>query len=633
MLKKDKTFQWGKEQEKAFDLLKEKLCEKPILIHPNVEDYFYINTDASKKGLGCVIQQERDGGLKPVAFYSRRCNNAESKLSAFELEALALRFAAEKTKYYTYDNPKVIVQTDHKNLQYIKKFKNKDNKLARIWFDIVDVFGKAEFRYVKGKDNIVADVLSRVALVEKVNIKSLQENDKEIEKLKNDKNYEVRNGIVAYKGKPVIPESARFQILYEVHEKNSHLSMNGVIDQLCSRIYWPGIYKDIRNWIQKCKICQMKKISRLKQHESNIPHSVGNTWKRIHLDFVGPIDKSIIGNEYILTVIDAFSKFSFAYAVKKADSKNVCEKLEKLFLLVGNSEEIYTDKGKHFDSEMINDICKMFNLKHFYTSPYNPQANGICERFNATLCDSIAVMVENNLKDWDSYVDLAVSIYNNKKQGSTGITPYEILFGEIPRLKLDSMLDNSKEDKTISDFMKEKYEKMKRNEILVKQRLKEMANKSKKEDEPKLKIGDKVLLKIYQRGNSESRKKFSDRFKGPFFINDIVSGVATLISNEGKEYGKWKLRDLKKYHEEDKDMKEFRNDRKQVEFKNEDLVENDDDDEYVEKEEIDEKEIENKSNDKNESRRSKRERRRPKRDGIDLDWLELDEYFIKFIKL
>lgn len=625
LLRKDVKFNWTKTHQDAFEHIKQKFIEKPILIHPDMNDYFYVETDASKRGLGCVVMQKRNDIMKPVAYYSRRTTSVEKNKSAFELEAAALRFAAEKTKYYTQDNPKVIVQTDHKNLKYIKDFKNKNAKMARTWFDIMNTFNRAQFNYIKGKDNIIADSLSRLAYVGKIDIKALQAEDTEIKKLLKKKDYDIKNEIVGYRGKPYIPEKARLELLYEAHEDNGHLGINGVISQLCQRVHWPGIYKDIRNWIQSCKVCQLKKISRVKKHESNIPHMIGYTWKRLHLDFVGPVEKTMNGNEYILTIIDAFSKYAFAFAVKNADAKTVIEKLEKIFLFIGIPEEIYTDNGKHFTAEVVDDICKIFNLKHYCTSSYNPQANGICERFNATLSDTIATVVDNNIKDWDMYVDLAVSVYNRSKQKTIGICPYEVIFGVNPRLMLDVMINNTSNDVTMSNFIKEKYERMEKNEKLIKKRLEDKAKNTKVTSDVKFNVNDKVLLKIYKRGNANSRKKFTDRYSGPFVIKDITSGVATLTLEGGKVYGKWKLDNLKKYYEEKEEEKNFRQNRKKNEkFENEEFYESEDD-EYEDEEE---KKNKNCGNKENMVRRSKREKKKARHEGmIDLSWLELDDYF------
>jgi len=351
---------------------------------------------------------------------------------------------------------------------------------------------------------------------------------------------------------------------------------------------------------------------------------IGNTWKRLHLDFVGPVERTIEGNEYILTIIDAFSKFSFAYAVKNCDAKTVIDKLQEVFLLVGRPEEIYTDNGKHFTANIIEEMCEIYDLKHKYTSPYNPQANGVCERFNATICDVISTIVNNNIKDWDKYINLAVSVYNSKKQSTTGISPYEVVFGETPRLKLDAMINSSKENIFMSDFIKEKYERMQKNEILVRKRLENNAKKTKVKNDIKFQVNDKVLLKIFKRGEAESRKKFSNRFHGPFIIKEIVSGVATLIEEEGgKEYGKMKLNNLKKFYEETEEEKEFRNKRKNEKLENEEFYEQVDE-EY--EDEMEEKHEEN----SNSIRRSKRNRKRTKHEGmIDLAWLEMDDYFVK----
>ena len=154
LTRKDVVYKWGDEQEKAFQRLKELLCQAPILALPEGTEDFIVYCDASFSGLGCVLMQRE----RVIAYASRQLKTHEKNYPVHDLEFAAVIFALKIWRHYLYGTH-CIICTDHKSLQYI--FSQKDmNMRQRRWQELLKDYD-CEIRYHPGKANVVADALSR----------------------------------------------------------------------------------------------------------------------------------------------------------------------------------------------------------------------------------------------------------------------------------------------------------------------------------------------------------------------------------------------------------------------------------------------------------------------------------------
>ncbi|GJX70995.1 putative reverse transcriptase domain-containing protein [Tanacetum coccineum] len=154
LTQKNKTYVWGNEQDEAFRILKEKLCNALVLALPDGPDDFVVYCDASKQGFGCVLMQRG----KVIAYASRQLKKHEKNYTTHDLELGAVVFALKIWRHYLYGT-KSVIYTDHKSLQYI--FDQKDlNMHQRRWIELLSDY-ECEIKYHPGKANVVADALSR----------------------------------------------------------------------------------------------------------------------------------------------------------------------------------------------------------------------------------------------------------------------------------------------------------------------------------------------------------------------------------------------------------------------------------------------------------------------------------------
>ncbi|KAL0559143.1 hypothetical protein IC582_003733 [Cucumis melo] len=154
LTRKGAPFVWSKACEDSFQNLKQKLVTAPVLTVPDGSSSFVIYSDASKKGLGCVLMQQG----KVVAYASRQLKSHEQNYPTHDLELAAVVFALKIWRHYLYGE-KIQIFTDHKILKYF--FTQKElNMRQRRWLELVKDYD-CEILYHPGKINVVADALSR----------------------------------------------------------------------------------------------------------------------------------------------------------------------------------------------------------------------------------------------------------------------------------------------------------------------------------------------------------------------------------------------------------------------------------------------------------------------------------------
>ena len=162
MLKKNTPFIWDKKCEDAFNKLKAILISRPVLKSPDFGKEFELSIDASDTGVGAMLSQKDDNAEShPVAFFSKKLNEHQRKYSTIEKETLALISAINHFEIYVTSNPgPLVVYTDHNPLKFINRFQNKNQRLTR-WSLFLQEYD-LDIRHIKGKDNVIPDVLSRI---------------------------------------------------------------------------------------------------------------------------------------------------------------------------------------------------------------------------------------------------------------------------------------------------------------------------------------------------------------------------------------------------------------------------------------------------------------------------------------
>ena len=167
----------------------------------------------------------------------------------------------------------------------------------------------------------------------------------------------------------------------------------------------------------------------------------------VSMDFVH-MEKSSSGYEYVLVVVDHFTRFAQAYPTKNKEARTAADKLYNDFILrYGFPTRILHDQGREFENKLLNKLEKLCGIIQWRTTPYHPQGNGEEERFSKTLLSLLPTLPENGKRRWEQHLPKLVHAYNCTRSDATGFPPFYLLFGRHARLPIDLMFGSNKEEK------------------------------------------------------------------------------------------------------------------------------------------------------------------------------------------
>jgi len=147
------------------------------------------------------------------------------------------------------------------------------------------------------------------------------------------------------------------------------------------------------------------------------------------MDIIGKINRSSRGNAYVLTIIDYATRYPEAIPLPSIETERVCDALIELFARVGIPDEIVTDQGSNFMSELMKQFCEKLGINKIKTSPYHPMANGLVENFNSTIKSMLKKYSAECPKAWDRFLPYLLFAYREVPQATTGFSPFELLYG------------------------------------------------------------------------------------------------------------------------------------------------------------------------------------------------------------
>ena len=96
-----------------------------------------------------------------------------------------------------------------------------------------------------------------------------------------------------------------------------------------------------------------------------------------------------------------------------------------------------SDQGRNFESKLLKELCILAQIKKMRTTPYRPEGNGSCERFNRTLISMLGTLPEEFKSEWVNHVNMLTYAYNCTRSNATGFSPYYLLYGQHPLLPID----------------------------------------------------------------------------------------------------------------------------------------------------------------------------------------------------
>nr|GEU67583.1 putative reverse transcriptase domain-containing protein [Tanacetum cinerariifolium] len=455
---KCKTFDWGEEQELAFQTLKDKLCNVPVLALPNGSEDFVVYCDASGIGLGCVLIQRG----KVIAYALRQMKIHEKNYTTHDLELGAVVFSLYIWRHYLYGT-KSVIYMDHKSLQHI--FSQKElNMRQRRWIELFSDYD-CEIRYHPGKANVVGDALSRR---ERVNPKRVRAMNMTLQLSIKDRilsaQKEAMDELQDYREGEV-----RTLIVDKTHKStySVHPGADKMYYDLRDRYWWPGMKKDVAEYVSKCLTCL--KVKGEHQRPSGLLQQ--------------------------LEILDyKMDKLAILY-------------LNEIVARHGVSILIISDHDSRFTSRFWQSIQEALGTPLDISTAYHPQTDGC----------------------WDVQLMLVKFSYNNSYHSSVRCASFEELYGKKCRLPImwAEVIEGQLIGPELVQETTEKILQIKDRLKVARDRHKSYVDKRWKPLE--FSVGDYVFLKVsHWKGVVRFGKKgmLAPRFIGPFVIIEKVGPVA-----------------------------------------------------------------------------------------------------------
>ncbi|UYV61453.1 hypothetical protein LAZ67_1004907 [Cordylochernes scorpioides] len=411
LLKKDVVWNWNEACQEAFIDLKGNLTQHPIL-HLYKEGLpCQVYCDASTLGIAGILKQVHpDGNVYPVQYFSRTLRPHEKNYSISELECLAIVESVEKFRIYLMGR-KFTIFSDHHALQWLKTIKNPSGRLFR-WSLRLSSY-EYEVRYIKGKLQYEADLLSRnpfCGFLDATLIKTHQSPPSKESSLTID-----HNGLhtVSRKGvtKIILPKPLIQQLLQTVHTQYNHPGISQMSRIISTQYYWQGMSKDIKQKVKTCPTCQLTKRPVGPTYgELSQPPESKEPFDLLSLDTIAGFAKYGNTKVYLHVVVDHFSRYAWAFPSKSTSTTTYQQVLKRVFQ-DGSPKRLLTDRAPAFTSPKFRSFLLNRNIHPLITTSNNPQANGLCERLNATLTGKLRLLhLENPKVAWTKLVKKIVEL-------------------------------------------------------------------------------------------------------------------------------------------------------------------------------------------------------------------------------
>ena len=600
LTEKHSVFRWTPSCQEAFCHLKTRLTSAPILALPDWSKPFTLDTDASDTGVGAVLSQSNGGDETVVAYGSRTLSKSERHYCATKKELLAVVVFLEHFRPYLLGRP-FTIRTDHGALTWLQTFKQPEGQIAR-WLQKLQEYNFT-IVHRPGRHHINADALSRLPcrqcgrspyeenekLVSTVQMSDLslcscspadlrasQLADPVIGPILQSKQTQLKpqvssgdnlmyrrlvqlwdqlvtkDGVLyrVFVGQDdnsnhfqfVVPATLRDEVLKALHSgvSGGHLGHEKTFSRVQERFYWPGYWSDTRDFCFTCQQCSTRKSPTHSRRAPLGTIQAGYPTQIMAVDLLGPLPESPQKNSYVMVVGDYFSKWMEAIPLPNQEAITVANHLiDEVFMRYSVPEQLHSDQGRQFESQLISEVCKALHIKKTRTTPYHPQCDGMVERFNRTLLNMLATHCKDHPWDWEQHIRKVCMAYNTSVHSTTNYTPFYLMFGRQARLPVDVMFGSPPTDsKSPSEYavslkkqLTSAYETVRRTCKTQHDRQKELYDK-KIHGNPFV-AGDWVWV-LNPKVPKNSTKKLFHPWQGPYkVVKQISEGVYRIQALNG----------------------------------------------------------------------------------------------------
>lgn len=471
-----------KKSKQAFEGLIAKFSSAPFLIHFDFNLQRYIHVDSSGYAYsGILSQKDKDGNLRPVAYFSRKLTPAERRWQVHDQELGAIVACFEEWQAWLLgSNEPITVYSDHANLRYFMRAQELTARQAR-WaaflseflFEIVHIPGKlnpadpASRRIDYSGEKEITDKVILLGHCETIQINAISLRQLKIRRICDpsstfmpaDENtmkairalyitddflanrlptaLTFKDGIWWWRDRIYVPKAMRNMILKNVHDSptGGHWGIMRTLDLLYRTFVWQNARADVLIYIKQCRSCQSIKVNhRPPQGKMTSLAIPDRPWSVIGVDFIVklPISK---GFDSVMVVVDHFSKTAhFIEAKESWNADKLAEAfISQVFQLHGLPDTIVSDRGTTFMSQFWTSVLRQLCINPAPSTAFHPQTDGQVERIDDVLEDYLRHYVSMEQDDWTTWLPMAEFAYNNTPSASTRFSPFFAIHGYHPR--------------------------------------------------------------------------------------------------------------------------------------------------------------------------------------------------------
>ena len=547
-----KRLQWTEEAERAFEKIKRDISNLQTLFFIDDDAPVFLHTDACKYGLGGYLFQMVDGVERPISFYSRSLKGAELNWSTIEQECFGIVCAVREFDHLLRGRP-FTIRTDHANLVLMNMSQAK--KVIRWKMELMEYDFVIE--HIAGEDNIVADAISRCVddmdqpLEKRRRVEAVQMRRLRLSMDGDDKTTSRPSQVLARLHVPPEILNLSNEVFNKIKHFHNELVGHGGVKRTLQLLHqngeqWQGMQKDVKNFITQCPCCQKNRMTPFTGSLSKYTLSVtSGPMRRLSIDTVGPFPVDDEGNMYILVVIDNFSRYTTLWPTKDQTGMSAAKALLKHTGVYGTPDEIQSDGGPQFYSEMVTALYNITGIQKLKSAPYSHEENGIAERAIKTTQEHLrALMYDKEITEaWSTVLPLVQRIMNASRHQAIDCSPAQIIFGNS--IDLDRHIVHEPEviedielpawHKTLVDIQAKLINKVQKLLQAVAER---HCQEHPKGDTPiEFPNGSFVVVKYLTGANNRPPTKLHTPMKGPFRVvgmeNDHVQ-IQDIVDLEGR---------------------------------------------------------------------------------------------------
>ncbi len=251
----------------------------------------------------------------------------------------------------------------------------------------------------------------------------------------------------------VIPRAMQQAVLSACHDPPSmgHQGISRTKARLHEKYFWYGMSKSVGHYVQSCSVCNKHKKPNRHARFPLTCFQAGLPMERVHLDFLGPLPQTAQGNEYVLMMVDQFTKWVECIALPSQTAEVTAQAaVNQFFARFGCPFKLQTDRGSNFESKLFASVCELLHIQKTRTTPYRPSANGQVERYNRTLMDAVRCYIRNQ-KEWDQFLPQLAGALRSSVNRQTGFTANKMMLGREVNQPVDLMFPLDKTETTQMD--------------------------------------------------------------------------------------------------------------------------------------------------------------------------------------